>query len=97
MRNKDIAIASIVTASIAGAVAARSVAAQQPANPRQQPGQRPPSGSNSRKSGSPNFTSHRSTTYGQQTLEPKHVSLTRYYANGNITLTVLLRTEYGTP
>ena len=38
MRNKDIAIASIVTASIAGAVAARSVAAQQPANPRQQPG-----------------------------------------------------------
>ena len=96
MRNKDIAIASIVTASIAGAVAARFLAAQQPANPRQQPGQRPPSGS-TLKSGSPNFTSHRSTTYGQQTLEPKHVKLDTILRYGNITLTVLLRTEYGTP
>lgn len=38
MRNKGVAIASVVTASIAGIVAAWTVVAQQPANPRQQPG-----------------------------------------------------------
>jgi hypothetical protein len=38
LRNKGVAIASVVTASIASVVAAWTVAAQQPANPRQQPG-----------------------------------------------------------
>jgi hypothetical protein len=38
MRNKGVAIASVVIASIATVVAAWTVAAQQPANPRQQPG-----------------------------------------------------------
>ena len=38
MRNKGVALASVVVASIAGVVAAWTVAAQQPANPRQQPG-----------------------------------------------------------
>ena len=38
MRNKGAAIARVVTASIAGVVAAWTVAAQQPANPRQPPG-----------------------------------------------------------
>jgi hypothetical protein len=38
MRNKGVAKASVVIASIVGVMAAWTVAAQQPANPRQQPG-----------------------------------------------------------